>query len=171
MTSPSPAPTVTQYLTFLVAGDEYAVDILKVREILELGQVTKVPSMPAWIRGVVNLRGAVVPLVDLAAKFGLPATTPGKRTAVVVVEIALAGRLTVMGAVVDSVRQVLDLTPGQVEPPPPFGTQIRVEFLRGMTETDGKFILLLDADAVLSVDELLMAEEVAQEAGQEGGDR
>ena len=169
MASPSPAPSVTQYLTFLVAGDEYAVEILKVREILELGQVTKVPSMPAWIKGVVNLRGAVVPLVDLAVKFGLPATAPDKHTAIVVVEIALAGRLTVMGAVVDGVRQVLDLTPGQVEPPPPFGAQIRVEFLRGMTEANGKFILLLDIDAVLSVDELLMAEEVAQEAGQGDG--
>lgn len=170
MISPSPVEAASQYLTFLVAGDEYAVDILKVREILELGQVTRVPSTPAWIKGVVNLRGAVVPLIDLAVKFGLPASPPGKRTAIVVVEIALAGRLTVMGAVVDSVQQVLELTAGQIAPPPPFGTQIRVEFLRGMTETAGKFILLLDIDAVLSVDELLQAEEVAEEADQESGE-
>jgi purine-binding chemotaxis protein CheW len=164
VSSPTPAQALDQYLTFTVADDEYAVDILKVREIVELGAVTKVPSTPPWIRGVINLRGAVVPLIDLAVKFGLPPTPATKRTAIVVVELALAGRATVMGAVVDGVRQVLELSADQVEPPPSFGTRVRVEFLRGLAEAGGKFILLLDIDAVLSVDELLMAEEAAQEA-------
>jgi purine-binding chemotaxis protein CheW len=144
-----------QYLAFAIAGEEYAVGILRVREIIEFETITRVPTTPPWIRGVINLRGAVVPVVDLAVKLGLPATALTKRTCVVIVEADLEGEGTVMGIMADSVSQVIDLAAGDIEDAPPFGTRVRVDYLRGMGRVGRKFVLILDIDRVLSANELL----------------
>ncbi len=144
-----------QFLSFHLAGEEYAIEIFRVREIIEYGIVTHVPMTPPWIRGVINLRGGVVPVVDLAVRFSLPVAEVTPRTCIVIVETELGGASTPMGIVADSVSQVLDLGSEDVEPPPPFGARIRLEFLLGMARTDKKFALLLDIDRILSSDELL----------------
>ena len=154
----------TQYLTFHVAGEEHAIGILRVTEIIEYSTMTKVPGAPAWIRGVINLRGRVVPVVDLAVKFGLPETTITNRTCIVIVEIALDGEQTVMGIMTDSVNQVVDFPQGSIEEPPPFGTKMKVEYLRGVGKTGNKFALILDIDRVLSATEIIAATDTANEA-------
>jgi len=154
----------TQYLTFHVAGEEHAIGILRVTEIIEYTTMTKVPGAPAWIRGVINLRGRVVPVVDLAVKFGLPETVITNRTCIVIVEIALDGEQTVMGIMTDSVNQVVDFPSGSIEEPPPFGTKMKVEYLRGVGKTGSKFALILDIDKVLSAREILAATETVNDA-------
>ena len=162
----SPVVEQAQYLGFHIAGEEYAVDILGVREIIEYDTVTSVPRTPPHIRGVINLRGSVAPVVDLAVKFGLPATPVTKRTCIVVVEVDLDGKPTIMGVLVDSVSQVIDLAPGDIAAPPSFGTQVHVDYLRGMGQSDGKkFVLILDIDRVLSAEEILAASEVVAAQG------
>jgi purine-binding chemotaxis protein CheW len=161
MASPTVVADETQYLGFLVAGEEYAIGILRVREILEFDTVTRVPATPPSIRGVINLRGRVVPVVDLAVKLGLPESPITKRTCVVVVEVDLDGQRTVMGVLADSVSQVLDLPPSEIQAPPAFGPRVRVDCLLGMGRAGKKFVLLLDIDKLLSTDELAVAAPVA----------
>jgi len=146
-----------QYLTFRVADAEYGVGILQVREIIEYDTITRVPLAPPAVRGVLNLRGSVVPVVDLAVKFGLPESTITKRSCVVVVECVLDGELTVMGVLCDAVSQVVDLTADDIEPPPAFGSRVRIEFLRGMGKLGEGFVLLLDLDRLLSTAEAAAA--------------
>ena len=146
---------VQQYLTFLIGGEEYAIDLLKVREIIEYDTITTVPKTPEWVRGVINLRGSVVPVVDLAIKFRQPPIQIGKLTCIVIAEVDLEGESTVMGVMADAVSQVIDLKPEQIEPPPAFGTRVKVDYLLGMARAGKKFCLLLDTDKVLSTDELL----------------
>jgi purine-binding chemotaxis protein CheW len=164
-----PAVEQTQYLTFYLAGEEYAIGILCVKEILEYDTLTKVPQTPPWIRGVINLRGSVVPVVDLAAKFGLPAGAITKRTCIVIVEANLDETRVVMGVLADAVSQVMDLAPEDIEPPPTFGTRVRVDYLQGMGKVGKKFVLLLDVDRVLSATELLSTVQAATEAPPPGG--
>ena len=164
-------PTVgdsTQYLGFYIAGEEFAIGILRVKEILEHGTITKVPTTPAWIRGVINLRGSVVPVVDLAVKFGLPGSPVTRTTCIVIVELELDGERTVMGVMTDAVTQVLELAPEAIEPPPPFGSRVRVDYLVGMGKLGEKFVLLLDVDRVLSASELLAAASIDAAAVGEG---
>jgi purine-binding chemotaxis protein CheW len=149
-----------QHLTLLVADEEYAIEILRVREIIELTPVTKVPSTPAAIRGVINLRGAVVPVIHLAIKLGVGARPITKKTCIVIVEIDVDGARTSMGLLVDAVRRVLDLEGSRVEPVPPFGTHVNVEFLKGMAAAGEKFLLVLDLANVLSIQELRAATEL-----------
>jgi purine-binding chemotaxis protein CheW len=151
-----------QFLSFHLAGEEYAIEIFRVREIIEYGVVTCVPLTPPWIRGVINLRGGVVPVVDLAVRFNLPVAEVTARTCIVIVEAELGGIATPMGVVADSVSQVLELRTEDIEPPPPFGARIRLEFLLGMAKSDKKFALLLDIDRILSSDELLTLAETTQ---------
>jgi len=156
-----------QVLGFFLAGDECAVPILRVREIIEFDAVTRGPGTPPWVRGVMNLRGSVVPVIDLAVKFGLPPAAVTRRTCTVVVETDLEGERVVMGVLADSVSQVLDVAPGDVEPAPAFGTAVRVDYLLGLARVAGRFVLLLDIDRVLSAAELLRvaaAETAAAEA-------
>jgi purine-binding chemotaxis protein CheW len=148
-------PLAGQYLTFRIGGDAYGIRLHQLRELIEMGAVTRVPSTPPWIRGVTNLRGTVLPVIDLAVKFGLPETTVTRWTCIVVVEAAVANEKNAMGVIVDSVHDVLELTAGEVEPPPPFGTRVRVEFVLGMGRAADGFVVLLDIDKVLSTDELL----------------
>ena len=144
----------TQYLTFHLAGEEYAVGILQVKEIIAYGTLTTVPQTPPSIRGVINLRGSVVPVVDLALKFGLSASAVTNRTCIVIVEVNLDGEPTVMGIVADSVSQVVDLSAHDILPAPSFGTQVRMNFLQGMGKAGARFVLILNIDKVLSSMEL-----------------
>ncbi|MEW6489200.1 MAG: chemotaxis protein CheW [Thermodesulfobacteriota bacterium] len=143
-----------QYLTFTLDQEHFAVEIAKVREVLEFGGLTKVPRTPEFMRGVINLRGSVVPVVDLKRKFGMGATEATVSTCVVIAEVAVDGEATVLGALADSVQEVIELDPAQVEPPPRIGTRLRTEFIRGMGKRDEEFLILLDIDRVFSADEL-----------------
>ena len=142
-----------QYLTFFIRGEEYAVGILRVREILEYETVTRVPTTPSHVRGVVNLRGAVMPVIDLAAKFGHGESVPARTTCIVVVETRLrdeANTLTTVGIMADAVSEVVDIAAEAIEPPPPFGTHVRIDFLIGMGKLEGRLVLVLDIDSILS---------------------
>lgn len=154
---------MNQYLTFNVAGEPYGVTVLKVTEIIDCVSLTFVPGMPHWIRGVLNLRGAVVPVIDLAAKFGLAATILTPRTCVVMVELDHEGSRLVLGVMADSVDQVVELRPDQILPPPTFGAKVRADCIAGMGTTDGPFVVLLDIDRVLSSSEIVAATAVDEE--------
>ncbi len=144
-----------QYLTFFLEDEEYAVNIQRVKEIIEYTTVTKVPKVPQWIRGVINLRGNVVPVVDLAVRFGLEERPITKTTCIVIVEVQQDSERTVMGVIADAVNQVIDLAPKDIEEPPAFGTRVRLEYLFGMGKLGKKFALILNVDTVLSTAELL----------------
>ena len=150
----------TQYLTFQLAGEEYAVGILQIREIITYGTLTKVPHTPPSIRGVINLRGNVVPVIDLGLKFGLATSPVTDRTCIVIVEANINENSTVMGVIADSVSQVINLYEGDILPAPAFGTRVRIEFLRGLGKSGDKFVLVLDIDKVLSADDLAPIEPV-----------
>jgi purine-binding chemotaxis protein CheW len=153
-----------QYLTFFVVGEEYAVNILKVKEIIEYDTVTAVPYTAPWIRGVTNLRGNVVPVIDLAVKFGLPGSKVSKYSCIVITEVSYEGDKLTMGVMADSVNQVLDFAENEIETVPPFGTRMRIEFLLGMGRMGKKFCLILDIDKVLSTEELLAVTDSTQAA-------
>jgi len=156
-----------QYLTFLLANEEYAIGILKVKEIIEYDTVTTVPKTPRWVRGVINLRGAVVPVVDLSIKFGLELTPVAKTTCIVIVETQFESQNTTIGIIVDAVSQVMELASEDLQPVPEFGTRVKVDYLLGMAQLGKKFALLLDVDKVLSTDELLHLTGVASSAEEE----
>jgi purine-binding chemotaxis protein CheW len=143
-----------QYLTFRLGDEVLAMGILKIKEILEYGGLTTVPLMPPCVRGVINLRGRVVPVVDLAARFGRGASVPGRRTCIVIVETESEGERQDVGVIVDAVNQVLEIPPSEIEPPPAFGTKLRNEFIAGMGKVDGQFVVILNSERVLSVDEI-----------------
>lgn len=147
-------PEPLQYLTFMLGGEVFAIGILAIKEIIEYGHLTEVPMMPASVRGVINLRGAVVPVMDLQARFGRPASDVTKRTCIVIVETGDADDGQVIGVVVDAVNEVLDLPASDIEPPPSFGSSIRSDFVCGMAKVRGKFVIVLDAANVLSVEDL-----------------
>jgi len=144
-----------QYLTFKLGDDVFGVDVATVREVLDFTTITEIPRTPEFMRGVINLRGSVVPVVDLRLCFEMPKTIKTINTCIVVVEILLDGESFVIGALADSVEEVIDLEPEQIQPSPRIGTQIRTEFIRGMGKRDSKFIMILDIDRVFSVDELV----------------
>ena len=145
----------SQYLTFTLGAEMFAIGILHIKEIIEYGQLTAVPMMPGFIRGVINLRGAVVPVVDLASRFGGQPGEITRRTCIVIVELQLSdGETRVLGAVVDAVSAVLDIAASDIEPAPAFGTRIRTDFIAGMAKVNNKFVILLDTDRVLSMDEM-----------------
>jgi purine-binding chemotaxis protein CheW len=146
-----------QYLTFIVADAKYAIAVLRVREVIEPAPITRVPATPPSVRGVINLRGSVVPVVDLGLRFDRAERPITKRTCIVLVEVAAVGEsdATVMGILVDSVERVVDLGANEIEPVPAFGTHVRLDFLTGMGVVDGEFVLLLDVDTVLSTSDLL----------------
>lgn len=151
----APLSSNGQYLTFFVAGEEYAVNILKVKEIVQYEALTSVPNTDPWIRGVTNLRGNVVPVIDLAVKFGLPESKVTKLTCVVIVEVVYEGESLTLGVMTDSVNQVVDFTKNDIEAPPPFGIRVRLEYLLGMGAMGKKFCLILDIDKVLSAEDLI----------------
>lgn len=146
--------SVLQYLAFSLAGEMYGIPLLGVKEIIEYGGVTPIPTMPAFIRGVINLRGRVVPVMDLSARFGEQPTAIGERTCIVILEQANEGRAQDMGVVVDSVNAVIDVNPADIEPPPTFGARLRVDFIQGMWKHQDRFVVVLDLARVLSVEEI-----------------
>jgi purine-binding chemotaxis protein CheW len=143
-----------QYLTFFIRGEEYAVGILRVKEIIEYDTVTRVPTTPAHVRGVLNLRGTVLPVIDLAAKFGHGDSEATRTTCVIVAETKLDDSMLVVGLLADAVSSVVDIPADCIEPPPSFGTNIRVDFLTGMGKLEGRLVLILDLDRILSPIEL-----------------
>jgi purine-binding chemotaxis protein CheW len=155
----------TQYLTFTLAEELFALDIGKVREVLDYTTVTRVPGTPEFMRGVINLRGSVVPVVDIRLKFGMPASEAGVNSCIIIVEVAVDGDNTVLGALSDAVQEVLELEPGRIEPPPRIGTRLNIEFLRGMGKRDEDLIMILDFDKVFSIGELTVARDMAGEPG------
>ncbi|NTU42168.1 MAG: chemotaxis protein CheW [Nitrospirales bacterium] len=146
----------TQYLTFKLAEEVFALDVAKVREILDFTTVTRVPQAPEFMRGVINLRGSVVPVIDMRLKFGMERTEKTVNTCIVVVEVAFEGETTVLGALADSVQEVIELEPGQIEPTPRIGTQMKTDFIRGMGKQDGGFVIILDIDKVFSLEDLTL---------------
>ncbi len=144
----------TQYLTFMLGGEVFAIGILAIKEIIEYSNLTGVPMMPACIRGVINLRGAVVPVMDLSARFGKAASEVTKRTCIVIVEIEAHGEQQVVGMIVDAVNAVVEIAPSEIEPPPTFGARIPSDFVEGMGKINGRFVILLNANRVLAADEM-----------------
>jgi purine-binding chemotaxis protein CheW len=153
----------TQYLTFKLEEEIFSLDISKVREVLDFTKVTKVPQTPDFMLGVINLRGSVVPVVDMRLKFGLSKTETTVNTCIIIVEIELDGETTVLGALVDSVQEVMELDPGQIEPPPRIGTRLNTKFIKGMGKRDEEFIIILDIDKVFSADEFALAQSISGE--------
>jgi purine-binding chemotaxis protein CheW len=148
-----------QYLTFKLDEEVFAVDISKVREVLDFTTVSKVPQTPDFMLGVINLRGSVVPVVDMRLKLGMTKTEKSVNTCIIIVEIELDGETTVFGALADSVQEVMDIDPDQIEPPPRIGTRLKTKFIKGMGKHDGVFVIILDIDKVFSADELALAPE------------
>ena len=145
-----------QYLTFSLGGEVFALGILNVKEINEFDNITEIPMMPAFIRGVINLRGAVVPVIDLSARFGGPASTVSRRTCIVIVELGEGEERQDLGVIVDAVNEVLEIPRSEIEPPPTFGAKIRADFIQGMGKVEGHFVIILNVDRVLSPQEITM---------------
>jgi purine-binding chemotaxis protein CheW len=156
----------TQYLTFFVAEERYAIAILDVKEIIEVSQMTRVPMTPDYIRGVINLRGNVVPVVDLCARLGKGRSELTKRSCIVLVEVEAGGERQPLGMLVDEVNEILEIPASHLQPAPDFGTDIRTDFIQAMGRVDDLFMILLDINHVLSVEELSQLEKLNQYAGQ-----
>jgi purine-binding chemotaxis protein CheW len=155
-------PDEGQFLTFMLGGEVFAIGILHIKEILEYGGLTQVPMMPEFIRGVINLRGAVVPVIDLSARFGRASTTVSKRTCIVIIEVEVEDSHQDIGLVVDSVCEVLEIPLDQIEQAPSFGAKIRADFIQGMGKVNDEFVIILDVNRVLSVEELAAASAAAE---------
>lgn len=148
----------TQFLTFTLADDVFAIDVTMAKEVLDLCDVTRVPQTPEYMLGVINLRGSVVPVIDMRLKFGMPAAERTRDTCIVVVEVDVDGDSVVVGALADSVREVLDLDSSQIEPPPRIGTRLNTDFIKGMGNIDGRFVIILDINRVFSAEELALVQ-------------
>ena len=146
----------TQYLSFKLGEEIFAVDVAQVREILDVITITKVPQTPDFMQGVINLRGSVVPVMDMRLKFGMPPTERTVNTCIIVMEVIQDGETMVLGSLADSVQEVLDLEPDQIEPPPRIGTRLRSDFIKGMGKHDERFIIIiiLDIDRIFNAGEL-----------------
>ena len=156
----------SQYLTYRLAEETYALNIGKVREVLDFTAITRVPRTPDFMRGVINLRGSVVPVVDLRVRFGLPRTEKTMDTCVIIMEVSLDGAPTVLGALADSVQEVLDLDADHIEPPPRIGSRLHTDFITGIGKHGERFIIILDLDKLFSGDELSMVHAAGMGAAQ-----
>lgn len=157
-----PAITETRtYLTFTLGEEDFAVDVNNVREVLDFTNVTKVPRTPDFMKGVINLRGSVVPVVDMRLKFGLEEAVVTVDTCIIVMEVDMEGEATVIGALSDSVKEVFELDPRNIEPPPRIGTRLDTEFISGMGKYNEDFIIILDINEVFSTDELNLFREAS----------
>ena len=153
-----------QFLTFTLNEEVYALEIGKVREVLDFTTAAKMPQTPDFMPGVINLRGKVVPLVDLRLKFALPGTEKAINTCIIITEVEVNGEAQVLGAMADSVQEVLCLEPEEIEPAPRIGAKLNSNFIRGMGKRNDKFIIILDIDFVFSADELFLC--AGENAGQ-----
>lgn len=150
-----------QYLTFMLGNESFAIGILAIKEIIEYSRLTEVPMMPTYIRGIINLRGAVVPVADLLVRFGRAASPVTKRTCIVIVEVMIEREPQVLGLVVDAVNAVQEIAPEDIEPPPAFGARIRTEFISGMGKVNGRFVILLDVNHLLTLEDASLLAEAA----------
>jgi purine-binding chemotaxis protein CheW len=160
-------PDQTQYLTFVLGGETFAIGILKIKEIIEYEGLTPVPMMPVCIRGVINLRGAVVPVLDLSSRLGRKISVITRRTCIIIVEVGSGGEALDMGLIVDAVNAVVEIPRTETQPPPAFGARLRTDFIEAMGNHDGRFVILLDTDQVLSPDDissLVQTDEAQDEA-------
>ncbi|MBF0271362.1 MAG: chemotaxis protein CheW [Magnetococcales bacterium] len=155
---------VTQFLTFHLDREVFAIDISKIKEVLEFSAVTKIPRTPDFMCGVINLRGSVVPVVDLRLKFGMSKSEKTVNTCIIIIDVIQEEGTTVIGAMADSVKEVVELDPNQIEPAPKIGTGLRTDFIRGMGKQGNHFVILLDTDKVFSAAELSLL----QDAGKVG---
>ncbi len=153
----------SQYLTFLLGGEMFAIGILAIKEIIEFDKLTTVPMMPRFVRGVINLRGAVVPVIDLQARFGRTAASVGKKTCIVIFDSMRDGERVELGLLVDAVSEVIEIAPGEIEPPPNFGTSVRRDFIRGMGKVANRFVIILEPDKAFDVDDMAQLCQSAQE--------
>jgi purine-binding chemotaxis protein CheW len=153
-----------QYMTFKLGDELFAINVAQVREVLEVPQITKVPTAPQYMRGVVNVRGQSIPVVDLRLRFGLPKATETLQTRIIVMELALDGEVAVLGGMADSVHEVIELEPGNINPPPKIAMRWRSEFIQGMGKRGEEFIIILDFNSVFSSDELTLVRDIAPEA-------
>jgi len=144
------------YLTFQLEDEIFALNVAQVREVLDLSNITKVPRAPDFMRGVINVRGSVVPVIDLRMKFGISQMKNTVDTRIIIMEINIGGKTTVLGAIADSVNDVLELEPGQIEEPPEIGSRWRSEFIKGIGKRDDRFIIIIDVDQVFSTDDMTM---------------
>lgn len=151
-----------KYLTFNLGREVYGIEILKVQEIIGMMSVTRVPKTPAFVRGVVNLRGKVIPVIDLRLKFGLEGKDDTDRTCIIVVQVTLFGNPVIMGLIVDEVSEVLNVQGNQIEASPSFGAKVDTDFILGMGKVGTKVVMLLDVDRVLASDELATVQSVKQ---------
>ncbi len=150
------------YLTFVLAEEMYGVEILAVQEIIQMAPITVVPRTPDAVRGVINLRGKVIPVIDLRRKFGMEPAADSSQTCTVVVQVRSNGQSITLGVVVDQVAEVLNVAGDQVEAPPNFGTAVSTDFIQGMGKVDKKVVMLLDVDKVLASDELAAVSQMAE---------
>ena len=153
----------TQFLTFGLGDDIFALDVIKAKEVLDFSEVTQVPQTPDYMLGVINLRGSVVPVIDMRRKFNMEVADRTRNSCIVVVEVDVDGEPVTVGALADSVREVIDLDPSQIEPPPRIGTRLNTEFIKGMGNLDDRFVIILDIDKVFSIDDLVMAKTLTDE--------
>jgi purine-binding chemotaxis protein CheW len=144
-----------KYLTFSLAREEYGLPVLKVREIIKIMDITAVPQVPAHVKGVINLRGKVIPIIDLRLKFGLPTTEYTERTCIIVVEAELDARRVMLGVIVDSVSEVLNISVDEIEQTPDFGERLDTTYMKGVAKIKDKVKILLDLDRILAVDAAL----------------
>ena len=150
-----------QYMTFKLGNEIFAISVSQVREVLEVSSITRVPSAPDYMRGVVNVRGQATPVVDLRLKFGLPEVADTVHTRIIVMELDLDGEATVLGGVADSVHEVIELEPASISPPPRIAMRWRTEFIQGMGRRGDDFIIILDVNAVFSSDEVALVGEAS----------
>jgi purine-binding chemotaxis protein CheW len=160
--SPSERHDQNQYLTFMLGRETFALGILCIKEILEFQAPTDVPMMPAFVRGIVNLRGAVVPVIDLAVRFGRNGAELTKKTCIVIVETRTGDASQVFGVVVDAVNEVLEIGDSEIEPAPAFGTTVRTDFIQGMGKVRDRFVIILNIEAALSTDDMASLASVAK---------
>jgi chemotaxis signal transduction protein len=146
--------TTEQFLTFILNKEIFAIDIAKVREVLEFATVTRIPRTPDFMRGVINLRGNVVPVIDLKHKFGMGETERTVDTCTIIVEVDAGGEQIVLGVMTDAVQEVFDIEKDQIEPPPKIGTHVDTQFIKGMGKRDDEFLIILDIDQVLTAEEM-----------------
>ncbi len=151
-----------QYLAFMLETEVFAFDISKVREVLEFNTVTKVPQTPEMMKGVINLRGSVVPVIDMRIKFDMGKTEKTVNTVVIIIEIKIDDEITMIGALVDSVEEVMDLDAEHIEPPPKIGTKMDTEFIKGMGKQGNRFIIILDIEKIFSSYELELVKQVGE---------
>lgn len=153
----------TQYMTFKLGDELFAIDVAKVREVLEVPQITRVPTAPKYMRGVVNVRGQSIPVVDLRTRFGLPMEAETVQSRIIVMELDLDGEVAVLGGMADSVHEVIELEPGNINPPPRIAMRWRSEFIQGMGKRGDDFIILLDFNAVFNSEELSLVQDMQDE--------